>query len=362
MKKKTEVAVKITDKNREKVRGILDMFGQWQDHDIFRYNYICFCNGAWSGNNTDTLSGGRKLQVIKPKELRNILALDNLKLGDIIVCEDSGDVAVGIFKEYEAIFNFDLDKAYYLNKPGYIGNGITGGCFDNFLRYATEEEKGLLETKKELEVGKWYKGVSDNTQLLFKVDCLNKDVNYGFISNKWYECLCCSRACEWQEATPQEVEKALIEEAERRGYKVGNSKCLEDGAVWDFDSNQGYEYEIENNTLHLDASVVFKNGKWAEIIEVDKLAELKEAHKNGAVIECLQLDNTWYTVEKPNWHDHNEYRIKPKNKLEISAEVEISHIEVNAVLKTTVNGETKLTTHFLHNLTKEDYERLYDGK
>lgn len=43
----------------------------------------------------------------------------------------------------------------------------------------------------------------------------------------------------------------------------------------------------------------------------DKFAELKEAHKNGAVIECLQSDGEWFEIEDPQWQTGCEYRIKP---------------------------------------------------
>ena len=50
--------------------------------------------------------------------------------------------------------------------------------------------------------------------------------------------------------------------------------------------------------------------------EQDKFAELKEAHKNGAIIECLQTDGTWFEVEKPQWQAECKYRIKPISKEE----------------------------------------------
>lgn len=69
-------------------------------------------------------------------------------------------------------------------------------------------------------------------------------------------------------ATPEEVKAMLLKEAEKRGYKEGvKLKSMND---WDTDDTfHGCgNFYIESNTLY-DSSgygVIFKEGKWAEII------------------------------------------------------------------------------------------------
>lgn len=65
----------------------------------------------------------------------------------------------------------------------------------------------------------------------------------------------------------------MIEEAKRRGFVFGNSRCLIDGEIWDYDGNPEYTYHGKENALMLDASCVFYNGKWADIIEEPNLID-----------------------------------------------------------------------------------------
>ncbi|WP_254527012.1 MULTISPECIES: hypothetical protein [unclassified Sphingobacterium] len=54
------------------------------------------------------------------------------------------------------------------------------------------------------------------------------------------------------------------------------------------------------------------------LLEEDKFAELKEAHKNGAVIEYKTYDmmneGVWDELKNPAFVDGIEYRIKPEEK------------------------------------------------
>src|SRR5690606_3944736 len=93
--------------------------------------------------------------VIKPRELRNILAKEHLKEGDVCVFKQEG-------KEHI----YRVDKISDGNYP-YVHNEKHNVAiyFDNFLRYTTDEEKAQLETNKvksefgidEVELGVWYK-------------------------------------------------------------------------------------------------------------------------------------------------------------------------------------------------------------
>ena len=174
---------------------------------------------------------------------------------------------------------------------------------------------------REAEVGKWYK--DPNSQYLVHVTKIIAKHNYvevyGFDCNgNWFN--------EWDtvvhqlciEATPQEVENALIEEAKRR-YKVGD-KIFLDGENRILDMNL-FQYLPKSNSFYISLTTkgksgrVFNNGQWATIIEQDKFAKLKEAHRNGAVIQhynvCLE---EWADVQNPMFNENAHYRIKPEEK------------------------------------------------
>lgn len=121
----------------------------------------------------------------------------------------------------------------------------------------------------ELMCGKWYKNKKSNN-LCFRRG--NMD-NYGFLFDKWSTNIACVTPTEWIEATPEEVEEALIREAERRGigygvtisfykqksafFDEGQFVFIEEDLCWD---NSGYAYHI-----------IFQSGKWAEIIETQEI-------------------------------------------------------------------------------------------
>lgn len=182
------------------------------------------------------------------------------------------------------------------------------------------------EVKKELEVGKWYFGELDNERkTLF---CFNgkhgQFTQYGFTLNReWSNQIGCIQGLKYTEATPQEVEKALIEEAKRR-YKVGDViKCFDKiesevkGTAFVFYNNCLFSNgeSFGNSGWFNTYGLIFKDGQWATIIEQDKFAELKEAHSKGAVIESMPKKwiGDWTVATNPIWDgDNYEYRIKPE--------------------------------------------------
>ena len=114
--------------------------------------------------------------------------------------------------------------------------------------------------KKELEVGRWYKSIKRNFLVNYQGDNME---NYGFWENQGFknniafggywkdECI---------EATPQEVETALIAEAKKRGFK------------------EGY--------------ILFNSGKWAEIIPQEKtIVPMENALKIIAKKMKVSLEN-----------------------------------------------------------------------
>ncbi len=203
MKKQEIYVVVDTPKKAKKLKKVLDMFNEriyektnkrltkGEVSEEYRNVHFLF-NNEWVGDSRkEGISSKTEVSI---KELKNILSSENLKKGDYVVCEEKGSVAVGIFKEWDSHFGFDIDNCRY--KDGLTSDG---GCFDNFKRYATPEEIALLEPK-----------------------------------------------------------------------------------------------------------------------EVDKFAELKEAHKNGAVIEYKSSQTGfWHKATSPSWDNNTEYRIKPEEKPKI---------------------------------------------
>lgn len=355
--KKEEIYIKLTDKNREKVFKILDMFGQQltKEDDLARergeypsgYSIELFPILEYSKvyeewvlyqeypSNTNTR--------IKPRELRNMLAQEHLKKGDVIV------VGSGRSKWVVELTGdkFDNHNPYCLGSEFPTLYWTIGGL--NFIRYATEEECKLLQTvvfecascEQELDVsqrsddkpnlcnncfkhaiiyfedGVWYKKKDTG----FVANYVTDEVGYG-INNKglWENGIRMSDPTIWSKATPEEVEQALLREAKKRGLTAGClTTSLDDGKKFIISERRHPLLPVnleDENMLWVTSDggfgyCIFDNGKWA--VPIDKFSELKQAHKNGAAIQYKRggewedcLDN------KPNWIEENEYRIKPE--------------------------------------------------
>lgn len=155
----------------------------------------------------------------------------------------------------------------------------------------------------EVVVGKWYKDPSSDyivyvTKILGKHNYVEV---YGFGSNgNWFD--------KWDtvvhqlctEATPQEVEQALIEEAKKLGHTYER---------FDYNPEENELCGINNGRLES----VFCDGHWEQ--PTDKFAELKEAHGNGAKIQFRHSNGEWVDInhQYPTWQK-SEYRIKPEEK------------------------------------------------
>lgn len=141
----------------------------------------------------------------------------------------------------------------------------------------------LFENK--LEVGKWYKGDLGHLYFLDKiVKCpYNPHLSYGFdLCGEWSENTAISlnhpQGSKYTEATDKEVEEALINEAKKRGYKNGNHACLtvyvtckniKENAFFYYNGSL-WEGNSEGNNC------IFRDGKWAEIIEAPEKELTKE--------------------------------------------------------------------------------------
>jgi hypothetical protein len=131
--------------------------------------------------------------------------------------------------------------------------------------------------KAELEVGKWYKMKGDIHFLCnFNGNIGNNGNSYGFnLTGKWMDnSMCFHNSDTYVEATPEEVESALINEAKKRGFKNGVTILRGD---WYFGfsapkvtiEKEQYPtsgFEFRNDTLLLDGYIIFYSGNWAEIL------------------------------------------------------------------------------------------------
>lgn len=199
-------------------------------------------------------------------------------------------------------------------------------------RIATIETKLGIVNNPKLEVGKWYlysghSRINIPLMLITSIGHTNftfKGFDFkGFWTDSDFYPINEINTNGYKEATPQEVEEALIKEAKRRGLLHGVRFVSPNGEDWGFKVNSNdFHFDEVNNTLSFTQDLggtvfLFIDGHWAEpIIEqhVDKFAELKEAHRNGAVIQYRysndeEWDNTF--ENKPSWQDHCQYRIKP---------------------------------------------------
>ena len=320
--KKTDVYVVVdTPKKAKKLKKVFCIFDiEWHINQFYGdFNYFYF-----EDDDLYSIKIKPGLSKVSIKELRNILAKEHLKEGDVCLFEDKGYKVLGRYKQYSNVFkDFVCDKIE--------GNSNTTTGFHNFIRYATEEEKALLDPKKELAIGKWYKTKSV-TSIFFLTEIqgdYRKNKGYGLLNNnEWFDNR--NSACfmgrandldNFTEANPKEVEQALIEEAKRR-YNVGDklSKVRDDHA----DDNRFFEshsFGLENNCLYFDSTngsnysyCIFDNGQWATIIKQDKLSNLKEAYNNGYCVEFYDVKaDKWKRHEHPCWNTNLQWRIMVNN-------------------------------------------------
>ena len=117
-------------------------------------------------------------------------------------------------------------------------------------------------------VGKWY--ISDHYLIYYlgnnECNCIK------LIDGEWLENIHHSLSGHlksYRLATEEEVEKALISEAKKRGFKKGTKfncaktirkECIQGSEIW--------EFNFKENWLSCESTqFIFNNGKWAEIIE-----------------------------------------------------------------------------------------------
>ena len=118
-----------------------------------------------------------------------------------------------------------------------------------------------------LKYGRWIKGSCSLNWLVFQVD---KKRLYGFNSKGgWFEidtAYDATKDLSNSYATKEEVETALINEAEKRGFKSGMT-IKESSKIKEIRKNGNYYFNFGANHLAYKGVTLFYNGIWAEIIE-----------------------------------------------------------------------------------------------
>ena len=144
-------------------------------------------------------------------------------------------------------------------------------------RYFKEIIPEAFNTK--LDTGKWYKSSIDIEFLVYYQS--NGFYNYGFWEDKPYRDNLLFGDC-WYNmsrlATDEEVESALINEAKKRGFKLGVKVVglYNDGSphqITDFIINKDdFTYKTLDNALVCNklGFRIFAKGKWAEILSQEK--------------------------------------------------------------------------------------------
>ena len=144
------------------------------------------------------------------------------------------------------------------------------------IRTGTDVTERYEAFKKELEIGKWYKY---KLALFYVTNKRSNNANYynvfGFdVDGNWMTDNAATYFDEnYIEATPEEVESALINEAKKRGYKGGITCAFGKGAY----NMMIRENEIrwvpdwqDKGALCMGMNVIFTQGNWAEILPQEK--------------------------------------------------------------------------------------------
>jgi hypothetical protein len=144
------------------------------------------------------------------------------------------------------------------SRKEFIKEAHSSACSE--WKYNIEKEFPELFKKDPLEVGKWYK----SEIATFKVTSVAPLKSYGIYSGKWANDNFTNITTRIKPATDKEVEEALIKEAKKRGFKENvRFKCLYNhdykGKCIPLFCSDGY--------LWLEGGCVFKDGKWATIVE-----------------------------------------------------------------------------------------------
>lgn len=141
MLKKEEVYVVLDNhKHCEKLNKIVNMFNVRCTVDLYGDGGIAvFDESLFSGTQTKT--------KVSLKELRNILSRECLKEGDVVLTKNGNDKIIAVVNKTcnSNVALFEAKRWIRLHDGFKWDNK---GCFDDFIRYATEEENQMLIPEK----------------------------------------------------------------------------------------------------------------------------------------------------------------------------------------------------------------------
>lgn len=306
MLKKEDIYVIVdTPKKEKKLRKVLKFFGEnishYPDHkneihngkNVLGWRYG-FSDGSWQGVNTKFVGHkGKVFTEVSIKELRNILAYHH-QVTQLNIGYEAGK---GYHRENElwprisSDINFELTPDDYKNNTWYKSKS-SGSVF--FL------EKGK----------KNYGFTTNGNEFSDEINWFSNFRENGFHIKG-----------QWTEATEQEVLEAFTKEANKR-FKVGDRIASPGG--------HDYGHKVENTNYKFIRGLMnenifgflkdtetttnlFHNGVWATVL--DPFAELKEAHRNGKVIQFKHHTDGWMDLKDPKFNDtFSLYRIKPEEE------------------------------------------------
>ncbi|HSH25010.1 MAG TPA: hypothetical protein VLA13_05680 [Massilibacterium sp.] len=172
---------------------------------------------------------------------------------------------------------FGLMSHHRLYRPNKVFN--LESQYAEALAFAREQ------IEPEFEVGKWYYSYDHKGAYLFN---WNKSKSFGFFHGIWQDGWSINNPSQMPnviEATKEEIQEALIKEAERR-YDV---PCI----IKYLDGNEGglkgynFEYDFEKDSLYASGDFsslydeIYCKGKWAELIEDTKFFDWDVEEING---------------------------------------------------------------------------------
>ena len=181
---------------------------------------------------------------------------------------------------------------------------------EHLVRNYPEYWKPIYKEEHIYEKGKWY--IHENVTAV--VHCTEDSrVLHGYgvqSTGEWNSNTRLSWVGKYTEATHTEVAKALIKEAEKRGFSHRNM----------------FVYDIKENTLTFGDNIIFSNGKWEEVIK-PKLPYIEGY--NGKLSEdrsyisygCANIPVSWF-LDKRN---------RTITSMTLSSEIYLSSKEVKEI-------------------------------
>jgi len=154
----------------------------------------------------------------------------------------------------------------------------------------------LFENK--LEIGKWYKVkrnfINDKESIVYFQGIGKKTYGFGHNEN-WTDVYgdvdtFCNPKYTYTLATPQEVETAFKYLMIKKGFTNGKKvKSLWKDNIGTLDFGFKTEFKLDENEFWMGGYCLFKNGKWAEIIETpNDITTIVEKYGKDKVISLIE--------------------------------------------------------------------------